>query len=176
MNNVLQAYEYANDVLSGKIVAGELIILACKRFQTDLKDERFEFNEDKVNHCLKFLNILKHFTDEHAGKPFILEKWQVFIIANLLGFYWKGTDRRRFTQSYIEVSRKNGKSALAAALCLYFLIADGVGGAQVIMASNSKEQVKLSGCVSIVSLVVCRIMSRCYFYSFVYVCSFVSFS
>lgn len=144
-NNVKQAYDYANDVLSGKIITGELIKSACRRFQADLKDARFDFREDKVNHCLKFLNIIKHFTDEHAGKPFILEKWQVFIVANILGFYWKGTNERRFTSSYIEVSRKNGKSALAAALCLYFLIADGVGGAQVIMASNSKDQVKLSG-------------------------------
>jgi phage terminase large subunit-like protein len=39
----------------------------------------------------------------------------------------------------IEVSRKNGKTALAAALCLYYLIADGEDGAEVDLAANSKE-------------------------------------
>ena len=60
------------------------------------------------------------------------------IIANILGFYWLSGERR-FTSSYIEVSRKNGKTALAAALCLYYLIADGEDGAEVDLAANSKE-------------------------------------
>ena len=36
-------------------------------------------------------------------------------------------------------SRKQGKTALAAALCIYFLIADGEDGAEVDLAANSKE-------------------------------------
>jgi phage terminase large subunit-like protein len=60
-------------------------------------------------------------------------------VANIVGFYWHGTNDRRFTSSYIEVSRKNGKTALAAALCLYFLIADGEDGAEVDLAANSRE-------------------------------------
>ncbi|MEQ2953673.1 terminase large subunit domain-containing protein [Phocaeicola massiliensis] len=59
-------------------------------------------------------------------------------MANIIGFYWKDGDRR-FTSSYIEVSRKNGKTALAAALCMYFLIADGEDGAEVDLAANSKD-------------------------------------
>jgi phage terminase large subunit-like protein len=31
-------------------------------------------------------------------------------VANIFGFYWKGTNDRRFSSSYIEVSRKNGKA------------------------------------------------------------------
>jgi phage terminase large subunit-like protein len=64
-------------------------------------------------------------------------------VANIIGFYWKDGDRR-FTSSYIEVSRKNGKTALAAALCMYFLIADGEDGAEVDLAANSKEQAKIA--------------------------------
>lgn len=136
---------YAEDVLSGKILAGDLIIKSCQRFLNDLKDDRFEFREDIVEKCFNFIKLIKHFTGEHAGKPFVLQPWQKFIVANIVGFYNKGTDERRFTESYIQISRKNGKSGLAAALCLYFLVADGEGGAQVIMAANSKDQVKLSG-------------------------------
>jgi hypothetical protein len=35
-------------------------------------------------------------------------------------------------------------TALAAALCLYFLIADGEDGAEVLLAANSKEQAKIA--------------------------------
>lgn len=45
-------------------------------------------------------------------------------------------------QFHIEIARKNGKSAFAAALCLYHLIADGEAGAAVYLAANSKDQVK----------------------------------
>jgi phage terminase large subunit-like protein len=38
------------------------------------------------------------------------------------------------------VARKNGKTALSAALALYHLIADGEDAAQVLMAANSKDQ------------------------------------
>ncbi len=138
-------YKYAYDVLEGKIVTGKNIKLACQRFVDDLKRDDLVFKEEVVDRAINFIGLLKHSADEHTGKPFILENWQAFIVANIIGFYWKKTEKRRFTSSYIEISRKNGKSALAAALCLYFLIADGVGGAQVIMAANSKSQVNLSG-------------------------------
>ena len=137
-------YEYCSRVLNGEIIAGETIKLACKRFQNDLKRDDLEFREDKVDRAIKFIGTLKHYTGKHSGKPFTLEGWQQFIIANIVGFYWKGTNTRRYTSSYIEVSRKQGKTALAAALCLYYLIADGEDGAEVLLAANSKEQAKIA--------------------------------
>nr|DAY33813.1 MAG TPA: Large Terminase [Caudoviricetes sp.] len=126
-------------MVAGKVVCCESIKLACKRFLSDLERSDLDFREDVVDNAIDFIGILKHFAGKSSGKPFILESWQQFIIANILGFYWKDTDSRRFTSSYIEVSRKNGKTALAAALCMYFLIADGEDGAEVDLAANSKE-------------------------------------
>ena len=137
-------YEYCSRVLNGEIIAGETIKLACKRFQNDLQRDDLEFKEDKVDRAILFISTLKHYTGRHSGKPFTLEGWQQFIIANIVGFYWKGTTTRRYTSSYIEVSRKQGKTALAAALCLYYLIADGEDGAEVLLAANSKEQAKIA--------------------------------
>lgn len=131
-------------VLNNEITVGETIKLACKRFQNDLKRDNLEFREEKVDRAIAFISTLKHFTGKHSCKPFILEDWQQFIIANIIGFYWKATGMRRFTSSYIEVSRKQGKTALAAALCLYYLIADGEEGAEVLLAANSKEQAKIA--------------------------------
>ena len=137
-------YHYVEDVLNGKIVVGELIKLACQRFKDDLQREDIYFNESVVDKAINFIGTLKHFMGKSSGKHFKLEEWQQFIIANIVGWYWKDGNTRRFTSSYIEVSRKNGKTALAAALCLYYLIADGEDGAEVDLAANSKEQAKIA--------------------------------
>ncbi len=137
-------YHYVDDVLNGKIAVGELIKLACQRFKDDLQREDIYFKESVVDKAINFIGTLKHFMGKSSGKPFKLENWQQFIVANIVGWYWKDNDTRRFTSSYIEVSRKNGKTALAAALCLYYLIADGEDGAEVDLAANSKEQAKIA--------------------------------
>lgn len=137
-------YHYVEDVLNGKIVVGELIKLACQRFKDDLQRQDIYFNESVVDKAINFIGTLKHFMGKSSGKHFKLENWQQFIIANIVGWYWKDGNTRRFTSSYIEVSRKNGKTALAAALCLYYLIADGEDGAEVDLAANSKEQAKIA--------------------------------
>lgn len=137
-------YHYVEDVLNGKIVVGELIKLACQRFKDDLQREDIYFNESVVDKAINFIGTLKHFMGKSSGKHFQLENWQQFIIANIVGWYWTDGNTRRFTSSYIEVSRKNGKTALAAALCLYYLIADGEDGAEVDLAANSKEQAKIA--------------------------------
>jgi phage terminase large subunit-like protein len=80
-------YQYAEDVLSGKIVAGLNIKLACTRFKNDLERDDLEFIESKVDRAIYFISTLKHFTGKHSNQPFILEAWQQFIIANIIGFY-----------------------------------------------------------------------------------------
>ena len=137
-------YQYVDDVVSGKVIVGGNIKLAVQRFQNDLQRDDLEFREGVVDGAIEFISTLKHFTGKSSGQNFILEDWQAFIVANIVGWYWKDTDNRRYSSSYIEISRKQGKTALAAALCLYFLIADGEDGAEVDLAANSKEQAKIA--------------------------------
>ena len=137
-------FKYVEDVLEGRQVAGEYIKLACLRFHNDLYRDDLVFKKEIADRAIEFISLIKHYTGKHAGKSFVLQPWQQFIVANRVGWYWKETNTRRFTSSYIEVSRKNGKTALAAALCLYFLIADGEGGAEVLLAANSKDQAKIA--------------------------------
>lgn len=135
---------YALDVTEGRIVAGELIRLSCQRFLADLKREDLEFHADEVDRCIRFVGLLRHYMGGHNGEPFKMEPWQCFCLANVVGFYRPGGERRRFTSSYIEIARKNGKSMWAAAIALYFLVADGEAGAEVLLAANSKDQAKIA--------------------------------
>ena len=137
-------YRYAQDVIDGKIVAGELVKLACKRFIDDLERPDLEFRAEIVNRFITFCSLIKHFKGKSAGEQFKLEPWQQFIGANILGFYYKNTDDRKYTNSLICVARKMGKTCLAAAFCLWFLIGDGESGAEVDLAANSRQQAQIA--------------------------------
>lgn len=84
--------------------------------------------------------MLRHFSGVANNKPFVMEPWQLFIVANIVGWYWKNTGKRRFNEAYVSIARKNGKTALFAALMIYFLLADGEPDATVLISANSREQ------------------------------------
>jgi phage terminase large subunit-like protein len=132
-----KGHEYALNVISGKIDACELVKSACQRYIDDL--DRFGFNEGFANHAINFIEELQHTTGECAGKKFILEPWQAFIIWNLFGFV-NPDGSRRFSRAYIEVPRKNGKSTFSSAVMLYGLIADDEAGAQIYSAATKLDQ------------------------------------
>ncbi len=133
-------FQYADDVLSGKQIACLYVQQACRRFMDDLQRKDLYFKPNKVNKVVEFIADLQHGAGEHENKYFILEPWQHFIIMNLYGFYWKKSGKRRFKYSYIEMAKKNGKTAFSSARCLYHLSYDGEGAAEVLQVANSKEQ------------------------------------
>lgn len=141
----MKAWErYCQGVTEGSIIVGDHVKKAVNRFLDMLEDERFEFRVNAVERVIAFFSILKHFKGKHSGKPFILEDWQAFIIAGIYGLYYKDSGERVITSVYIEMARKQGKTAFASGLCLYHEIADGEAGAEVYLAANSRDQAKIA--------------------------------
>lgn len=136
-------YQYASDVLSGKQLACEYVKLAAKRFFDFLENPDYEFKPKKVQRVINFFKLLKHSTGTHNKKSFILEPWQEFCVANIFGFVHKGTDKRVTKNVYIEVARKNGKTAFAAGLALYCLVAAGEPNPEIEMIANSSKQANI---------------------------------
>ena len=136
--------QYPNDVISGKIVTGELVRLACQRYLSFFERDDIYFDEALAERPVKFISHLKQFEGEYAGKPFELLEWQKFLIYGVYGFIRKDTGKRLIRNVYLQLSRKCGKTALASALGLYHLIADGEAGAEVDCVSPSAEQTKIA--------------------------------
>lgn len=133
--------QYIDDVLNDRIVVGELMRLSVQRFQ--YMRTQYVFKPKKVQKVLDFFKLLRHFKGKTSGKIFALEAWQEFIVAYLFGLYNEdGT--RLVRNAYIEMARKQGKTAFAAGLALYCAFADGEPGAEVDLAANSKEQAKIA--------------------------------
>lgn len=133
--------DYALKVQSGEIVACKYIKQATKRYLEWF--DKYDFRPEKADKVVNFISKLKHFTGKHNGKPFKLLDYQRWIIYNIFGFYYPNTNRRVVNYVYIELARKQGKTALAAAICLYMLIADGENGSEVELVANSRKQAKI---------------------------------
>lgn len=78
-----------------------------------------------------------------AGKPFILEPWQQFIVGSLFGWKREKGGPRRFRTAYVEVPRKNGKSTLSAGIALLLAFFDNEPGAEVYCAATHRDQARI---------------------------------
>lgn len=134
---------YPKAVLSGEKPSCIYIKKSCERFMSFLERDDMYYDAKSVERVISFCRKLKHSTGVHAGKPFILADWQLFIVCAVYGFKWKHNNLRVTRKVYLEVGRKNGKSTLIGALALYHLIADGERNAQVVCAANSAKQAQL---------------------------------
>lgn len=136
---------YAEQVRSGEILVCEYVRLAVERYYADLDralDMGRYFDKKAAMRAIRFIEKLKHTKGEWAGQRFRLEPWQQFVLWNIFG--WKNADgTRRFRYAYIEIARKNGKTALSAGIGLYMLFADGESRPEVYSAATVKDQAKI---------------------------------
>lgn len=137
---------YAEAVGSGKILAGELVRLACRRHLADLETgarRGLTFNPQAAQVAFDFFSFLRHSKGKWAGQAFDLQPWQQFVIGSLFG--WKKADgSRRFSVGHVEVARKNGKTTLGAGIGLALFVIDGEAGAEVYTTATKKEQASLT--------------------------------
>ena len=132
---------YAKDVIDGKIIAGEHIKKACQRFMLWINRDDIEFRADKVDQVVNFCHNITHAKNKHLTIQ--LQDWQLFIIYNIFGWYYRGTNQRVIHNVYIEVARKNGKSTLISLIALYMMIGDGEYSAEVDIVANSHKQAQI---------------------------------
>lgn len=141
------AKQYADDVISGKIIIGDGVIDACKRFKADLERDDLEFRTNQADAaCTIIEGLMVHRKGEALdgtpllGEPFLLAPWQIFIIYNLLGFWYKGTQERRYKEAFIMLGRKNGKTSLVASLAFAMSIIQRRSGSTVYVVAAALKQ------------------------------------
>ena len=141
------AVQYAEDVISGKIIAGKEVVAACRRFIWDLERDDLELRMHDPDLAINIMEkTLVHKQGETLdgepllGKAFILEPFQIFIVVNILGFYYKGTKIRRFKEAFIMLGRKNGKTSLIAGLAWAVGIIQRKSGSVIYLVANALKQ------------------------------------
>ena len=139
--------DYARGVVAGRIVAGLWVRLACGRHLADLESAKsadfpYRFDAEKALRVIGFIGQLPHTKGRWAAKRQLLElePWQAWCIGCLFGWVRKSDGMRRFREAYLELARKNGKSAMAAALGLYCMVEDDEHGAEVYSGATTEKQ------------------------------------
>lgn len=110
----------------------------------DYKPTRFmakdsTYNKDAADFAVSFIECLCHTKGTWAGKPFDLIDWQEKIIRDIFGIL-KPDGYRQFNTAYVEISKKQGKSELAAAVALLLCCADGEERAEVYGCAADRQQ------------------------------------
>jgi len=112
---------YIKGVLSGRVVAGQLVRAACQRQVDDLaaaKKRGFYFDKAQANRAIDFARGLTHSTGEWEGKPFELTPFQKFITWCLFGWRRSSDDTRRYRRAFVSLGSGNGKSPFGAFVLL----------------------------------------------------------
>ena len=141
------ADQFADDCISGKRIVGKEIVAACERYKKDLQRDDLEMRKHDPDLVINIMQTtLVHAQGEDLdgnpllGKPFMLQPWQVFMIYNLLGFYYKGTNNRRYKEAFIMVARKNGKTATVAGLAWALAILQRRSGSKCYIVAAALKQ------------------------------------
>jgi len=140
--------KYARRCIDGSICCCTKHKQACIRFLKDYeaartKKSKFVFTWAEVEKVLRWASLFKHTKGILTGQPIELDISQVFVVANIYGFYYRDTGYRRFQKFYLQLGRKNAKSQLLAIILTYELMVFTGGLAEVYCAATKREQANI---------------------------------
>ena len=95
----------------------------------------------QATRAMSIINRLTHTKGPFAGQRFDLRPWQREIVRRL--FTTRADGLRQYRTALLMLPRKNGKSELAGALAVYFLLFDGEMGGEVYSAAADRDQATL---------------------------------
>ncbi|MDI6529656.1 terminase large subunit [Bacillus mycoides] len=138
------ADKYANNVMRNRKKYPKSIILAVERYKKWKKRKDIWFDVDRANEMLDFVqSFIRHVKGPLAGQLMELELWEMFVFANMYGWYHKnekGKTVRVIRESYVQVPKKNGKTIIAAGALLYAMYGELELGADCYCAASDYEQ------------------------------------
>lgn len=141
------AVQYAKDAVSGKLICGEEIKQAAQRFLDDMERPEFVLHTKEPDFLIGIIEkMMVHRQGEAidgtplVNEPLLLQPWQVFCVYNMVGFYIKGTNERRYKEAFIFIPRKNGKTMFIAGLAFGLALLERRSGSKIYITSASQKQ------------------------------------
>jgi len=139
-NYILSYYQAIKD---GSIVVGKLIEKWYETIIENLQNKKWNYDHKKAIASIVFVeNFCRHHEGELAPNKIKLELWQKALLSVIFGIV-DDEGKRQFREIVIIISRKNGKTLLAAAIANYMAFCDGEYGARIYFAAPKLEQANL---------------------------------
>lgn len=140
--------EYAHKVASGKVVAGELHVLACKRHLNDLKRQRtddfpYYYDPAKAQEIIDYAETLT-IAEGSEPRPVRLIDSQAFDLGCTFGWFKVSNNKRRFRRRYKSMARQNGKTFENGIMGTYIAGFGGYNYGKLFTAATKKRQSRLA--------------------------------
>lgn len=140
--------EYASKVVSGKVVAGELHVLACKRHLDDLKRQRtddfpYYYDPVKAREVIDYAETLT-IAEGSEPRPVKLIDSQAFDLGCTFGWFKVSNNKRRFRRRYKSMARQNGKTFENGIMGTYIAGFGGYNYGKLFTAATKKRQSRLA--------------------------------
>ena len=153
MNRILKTTDrisqFAEKNLRNKKEFGEDARLAFKRHLNDLKRSEkddpafpYVFIPEKAEDIIELANKLT-IAEGEGDEEFTCAGFQEFILGSLFGWVHKETRKRRFTDSYVQVARQQGKSVLNAILGIKCSNFDNYNYGQIYCTATKSDQARI---------------------------------
>lgn len=141
--------EFAKANVKNKKDFGEDARLAFKRHIDDLARSKkndpnfpYRFDEEKAEDIIELANKLT-IAEGEGNEQFTCAGFQEFILGSLFGWVHKETGKRRFTDSYVQVARQQGKSVLNAILGIKCCNFDNYNCGQIYCTATKADQARI---------------------------------
>lgn len=141
--------EFAKANVKNKKDFGEDARLALKRHIDDLARSKkndpnfpYRFDEEKAEDIIELANKLT-IAEGEGNEQFTCAGFQEFILGSLFGWVHKETGKRRFTDSYVQVARQQGKSVLNAILGIKCCNFDNYNHGQIYCTATKADQARI---------------------------------
>src|SRR5699024_11874751 len=97
--------QYAENIVSGKTLAGKPVIATAKRHLNDLEksesdDFEYYFDAEKASRIIKFIEMLPNTT---TGDAMQLAPFQAFVVGSINGWRYKKIGHRSYNKDTIYI-------------------------------------------------------------------------
>lgn len=115
-------------------------ILLLPGYDPYVQADGYTFDETSAQRAIDFIEtVCKHAKGPMSGKAFLLEEWQKGYVGNLFG--WKDKNGHfRYRETLLYIPKKNGKTALAAAITNYYFTQIANNGDELYACASNRDQ------------------------------------
>lgn len=138
MDNYILAYYQA--IRDGSIIVGKWVMMLYQKIVEGIDNGDYIFDQKKANRAIRFIEkFVKHNKGPLAPGPLILALWQKAALSCLYGIVDE-TGKRVFSEVFLVVGRKCGKTLLAAGIMAYESFLDGEFGSEIYCVAPKLDQ------------------------------------
>lgn len=148
--NIYEGFNYALEVISGKIPNSKYIIGSCKRFLKDYEESqnpesKYFFDIEYVERYLRLVQLLQHVIGSWDTPNITYNPWQKWVWMAALGFKFRVNSKwPKYRTIHLEVPRGASKSTMASQCALFFIgLEPDRSGEQLAVVATKRDQANI---------------------------------